>query len=117
MSDLEKRLDNDIIQFFKTIESQSHSDKKKTLKLLFEKYLHLSTADHILDRHDLNSIIDNAGRKFANETFPVHLDYEKKRLEQNKLRHLCMVEATIMLLRKYDCLKKLPKFDKREDKL
>mgnify|MGYP006928159665 CR=1 FL=1 len=117
MSDLEKKLDIDIIQFFTDIEAQSHNDKKKTLKLLFEKYLHLNTAEHVMDRHDLNSIIDLAGRKFATEKFPVHLDYERKRVEQDKLRHMCMVEATIVHLKNTECLKKLPKFDKREDKL
>ncbi len=117
MSDLKQQLDVDIERFFDNIESQSHSDKKQTLKDIFEKYLHLTSSDYMMDYFDLNDIVGHAMTLFATETFPVHLGYKRKKVQEDNLRYLCLIESTVMHLNKKGCLKKIAKFDKREDLL
>lgn len=117
MSSIKEQLDVDIKRFFEQIEKQHQNDKFQTLRNLFDKYLHLNTSDYMMDYHDLNSIISNAKGKFANNKFPVHLGAKKRLVPQGELSNLCVVEAVIEHLNKNDCLKKIPKFDYREDKL
>ena len=81
-----------------------------------DKYIHLSKSDHVLDDHDLRTIIGSAKTKFANEKMPIHLGKGRRLVSQVDLPNLCVIEATIGHLNKTDCLKKIPKFDKVEDK-
>lgn len=113
---LKDQLEIDVIEFFNQIESQNQNDQRKTLRNLMDKYIHLSTSDHLLDSHDLRTIIGSASNKFANEKFPIHLGSGKKLVNQNDLPNLCVIEATIGHLSKLDCLKKTPKFNKVDDK-
>ena len=116
MSDLKQQVDVDIRRFFEQIEKQNHSDQIKTLRNLLDKYIHLSSAEYLMDYHDLNSIIGGAKTAFANKTFPVFLGDKKRKVGQSEQSNLCIVESVIGHLNKNDCLKKLPKFDYREDK-
>ena len=70
-----------------------------------------------MDNHDFNKIIGSAKQKFATDTFPVFLGPRRVKVPPGDLPNLCVIEATIGFLNKNDCLKKIPKFDKREDKL
>lgn len=117
MSNLKEQLDTDILRFLENIETQNYSDKIQTLKNLFDKYIHLSHAELLLDNHDLATIISNAKNIFANQTMPIHIGPNKRLVNPADLPNLCVIEATISLLNKKDCLKKVAKFDKREDKL
>jgi len=116
MSDLKQQVDVDIRRFFEQIEKQSHSDQIQTLSNLLDKYIHLSTSDYMMDYHDLNSILGGAKNKFANKTFPVFLGNKKRKVGQSEQANLCVIEAVIGHLNKNDCLKRLPKFDYKEDK-
>jgi hypothetical protein len=116
MNDLEKQLDIDILRFLENIEKQNSSDRIKTLKNLFEKYLHLHSSDFMMNNVDLMTIIDNAKNNFSNQKMPVHLGEKKKLVNPTDLPGLCIIESTITHLNKNDCLKKVPKFDKRDDK-
>jgi hypothetical protein len=116
MSDLKDQLDVDISSFFDQIEKQCHNDKLKTLRNLFEKYLHLNKSDYMMDYLDLNSIISKAKSNFANMTFPVYLGDKKRKVGHNEQVNLCVIEAVVGHLNKNDCLKRLPKWDYREDK-
>lgn len=117
MSNLKEQLDVDIYRFLDNIENQSENSKVETLRNLLEKYLHLNSCDFLMNEHDLNCIISDAKNKFANNKMPIHLGSKKRLVTQSELPNLCIIEATIGHLNKKDCLKKLPKFDKREDKL
>ena len=117
MSKLKEQLDTDILRFLENIESQNFSDKIQTLRHLFDKYLHLSQAELLLDAHDLSVIINDAKNIFASQTMPIHVGPNKRLISPVDLPNLCVVEATVSLLNKKDCLKKVAKFDKREDKL
>lgn len=117
MKNLEEQLEVDIRRFIENIENQSQNAKVETLRNLFDKYLHLNTTDYMMDTHDLQSIIGSAKGKFSNDTFPIFLGEKKRKVSQHDLPNLCVIEATIGHLKKNGCLKKLPKFDKREDKL
>lgn len=117
MKNLKEQLDVDIRRFIENIENQSQNDKVQTLRDLFDKYLHLNTSDYMMDSYDLNTIISNAKNKFANDTFPIYLGSKKRLVSQHDLPNLCVIEATVGHLKKNGCLKKMPKFDKREDEL
>lgn len=116
MSDIKQQVDVDIRRFFEQIDSQSSSDQIETLRNLLDKYIHLTTADYMLDYHDLNSIISSAKTTFANKTFPVFLGDKKRKVGQGEQANLCVIEAVFGHLNKKDCLKRLPKFDYKEDK-
>ncbi len=117
MSKLKEQLDVDILRFLENIETQNYSDKIQTLRHLFDKYIHLSQAELLLDAHDLTVIINDAKNIFASQTMPVHIGPTKRLVSPGDLPNLCVIEAAVAHLNRKDCLKKIPKFDKREDKL
>jgi hypothetical protein len=117
MSDLKDQIDVDIRRFLDNIESQSSLDKLTTLRQLFDKHLHLHTCDFLMGPHDLRNIISNAKSLFSTERVPIYLGDKKAKVNQNELPNLFMIEATIRYLAKNDCLKKIPRFDKQEDRL
>lgn len=116
MSDLEKQLDSEILDFIKNLDEQTHADKIITVRNFVKKYMHLSTSSYLMDNYDLKRIVDQAKTKYANDTFPIHLGKHKIKVAQADLKHLCLIEATVAHLTKHECLKKKVKFDKREDK-
>lgn len=116
MSSLKEQIEVDIKRFLENIDSQSRNDKTESLRTLLDKYLHLSTCDYMMDYHDLRSIVSNANSKFQNSSLPIHIGNKKQKVRQEDFGNYCVIEATITHLNKNDCLKKLAKFDKREDK-
>jgi len=117
MKKLKDQIEIDIKRFIDNIETQSHEDKIQTLRDLFSKHLHLNTCDYMMDIHDLQSIISRAKGKFASESVPIHLGKKKRIVSQSELPNLFVIEATISHMVKNECLNKIPKFDKRENKL
>ena len=69
----------------------------------------------MMDGYDLHSIISNAKGKFASDKMPIFLGEKKTRVSANELPNLMIIESTISHLKKQDCLKKLPKFDKKQN--
>jgi hypothetical protein len=114
---MKQNLEADMINFFKQIESQSESDQKETLRLLLDKYIHLTKAEFVMDKHDLEQIISTAKANMVNTTMPITLGKTKRRVHPDQQPTLCIIEATVSHLNKNECLKRLPKFDYREDKL
>lgn len=112
---LKEQLDVEIKRFLENIENQSNRDRLETLNNMFEKYLHLNTCDYMMDRFDLMEIIGSAKSNFSTTTFPIFLGHKKHKVDPNDHANLCIIEATIGHLNKNGCLKKMAKFDKRED--
>lgn len=117
MSKLKEQLEVDILRFLENIETQNFSDKVQTLRHLFDKHLHLNKAEHLMDAHDLFTIISNAKNLFATQKVPIRLGVTKRQVGVADISSLCLVEATVAHLNKKDCLKKMVKFDKRDDEL
>ena len=113
--DLEQQLNSDIIRFLENIRNQTENDKIKTLRQLFDKYIHLNKVEYLMDNYDLNAIIGSAKQSFANNNMKVFLGERKVPVNQGNLPNFCIIEATIGHLNKIGCLKRLPRFDKRED--
>lgn len=116
MSNISRELEVDIKRFFEEMENQCHNDRVKSLRLLFEKHLHLNTSSYMMDKHDLFTIISSAKNLFANKTMPIHLGDKKRLVPKGDIANLCVVEATVSLLNNKKCFNKLPKFDYKEDK-
>jgi hypothetical protein len=112
---MKQNLEADIQNFFNQIDSQTDSDQKQTLRLLLDKYIHLTKSDMMMDKHDLESIIAMAKAVMVEKTMPVTMGKNKRRVHPDQLTTLCVIEATISHLNKTECLKRLPKFDYRED--
>lgn len=112
---LKEEIEIDIHQFFRQIENTTHNDKLEILRMLLQKYAHLTSSYYIMDSHDLTSIIGNAKSKFANDSLPIYLGNKKTKVRQGDIANLFLIESTILHLNKNDCLKKIPKFDKHEE--
>lgn len=112
--ELRHQMEVDMKLFLKNIEEVFYQDKIEMLKNLIEKYVHLNSCDHKLDYFDLKNIIGSAKSKISNEKLPIYIGEKKKPVSQSDLPHLVFIEATISYLNKEGCLKKIPKFDKRE---
>ena len=115
--DLKDQLNVDILRFFEQIENQNSNDKIQTLRNLLDKYIHLSTADYLMDSHDLNMIISNAKTLFSQKTFPVFLGDKKSKVMEAEQANLCVIESVVSHLNKKECLKKIPKFKYKQDKI
>ena len=63
--DLEQQLNSDIIRFLENIRNQTENDKIKTLRQLFDKYIHLNKVEYLMDNYDLNAIIGSAKQSFV----------------------------------------------------
>lgn len=111
----------DVVEALETLDNQAYSDKVRTLTMLIEKYVHKNKADHLMGYRDLHSIIDKAKQKMSTENFPKYLESTSKfnnirKVEENYNKHICVIESTILHLNKLDCLKRLPKFNYKQDK-
>lgn len=117
MSDenLKAQLNLDIINFLDNIENQTENDKIITLRQLFDKHIHLNSAEYMMDNYDLGRIIGSAKQIFSNNNMNIFLGDRKIKVQPADLPNLCVIEATISYLNKIGCLKKIPKFDKREN--
>lgn len=115
--ELKEQLNSDIIRFLENIKNQTKNDQIKTLKQMFDKHIHLNNSDYLMDSYDLNRIIGSAKSKFANDNLKIYLGERKVKVPPGDVANLLVIEATIGYLNKIGCLKKLPKFDKREDRL
>lgn len=115
MSDFKKQLELDIKNLVDSMDNMSRVDKEKALKNMFEEYLHLNSCDYLMDNYDLQCIITDAKTSFANDVMPVFLGEKKKKVKSNDLPNFVVIESTIRHLYKNNCLKKVPKFDKRDD--
>lgn len=117
MSSIKEQVEVDIRRFFEQIESQHFNDQIQTLRNLLDKYLHLSTSDHMMDYYDFNSIVGAAKNKFASESFDKHLQagLTKRKIMPAEIPNILLIEATVAHLNKIECLKKLPKFDYKLD--
>lgn len=113
--DLKEQLNSDIIKFFDNIRNQTKNDQVETLKQLLDKYIHLNKSDYLMDSYDLNKILGSAKQNFSNNNMKIFLGERKVPVVQGDLPNLCVIEATIGHLNKIGCLKKIPKFDKREN--
>jgi hypothetical protein len=114
LSDLENRLKIDIESFFTDIESQTEEDKRKSLMVLLDKYIHITKSDYLMDGTDLINIISGAKTIFVQKSFPTYIGKSNKQISQEEQRIACIVESTILHLNHKECFKKLPKFDYKE---
>lgn len=117
-SNIKEQLEVDISRFFEQIENQNFNDQKETLRILFDKYLHLTRSDYMMDMHDLREIVGMAGNKMANENIVRFLPSgnQKVKISQDQIVKLLIIESTIGHLNKKDCLKKIAKFDYKDNK-
>ena len=114
---LEQNLESDILKFFRDIDTQNDNDRLQTLRLLIDKYIHLTKSEMLMDKHDLEVIISRAKSIIVEKTFPITLGKTKRKVHPEEQVALCVIESTISYLNKNQCLKRLPKFDYREDKI
>lgn len=112
---IKENLNQEINSFFEQAEHQTSSGRKESLEKLFDKYLHLTTSDMLMDEKDLRSIISRAKQIFAEKPMPVHLGKKKSKITQEEMMPMCVIQATTEHFNRIGCLKRLPKFDTTED--
>ena len=111
---IKEQLEMDIYAFFENIEKQTQEDKRKTLRLLLDKYLHLFSTPVVLDHYDFSMIKDHAHKFLINSAFPKKIGTNRKEVSHGESNILSVIEGTIMVLNGKECFKKLPKFDYRD---
>lgn len=107
-------LDSDIYEFFENIEKQLPEARRRTLKLLIDKYAHLNSTPALLDKYDFDMIKDAAHKFFVSSAFPKKIGSNRREISGSDTNILSIIEGTIQVLNGKDCLKKLPKFDYRD---
>jgi len=110
---LKQSLEQDINRFFEDIKDQLPEGKKKTLMLLVDKYIHLSTTTTLLDNSDLVAIKGQAISLYNDRSWPKKLG-KFSIITGSEIPQICLVEATINFLHANDFLKRTPKFDYKE---
>ena len=112
---IKEQLESDISAFFENIEKQSEQDRKKTLRILMDKYVHLYSTPVLLDKHDFDMIKSHAHSFFVNSAFPKKVGGKYNReISGTESTALSIIEGTIMVLNGKECFKKFPKFDYRD---
>lgn len=113
---IKEELEHDVVAFFEQIENQDINAQRQTLRNLMDKYIHLTKSTHIMDSHDLREIISDAKSRFVRESAVVYLKSGSltRRVQQDELANLFVIESTVAHLNKKDCLKKLAKFEKKD---
>lgn len=111
---LKQDLEQDISEFFRQIEKQLPESQKKTLMLLFDKYMHISTTPVKWVRRDFDMIKENATRLFIDSAFPKQFNNSYSKITAAEAANFCLIVSTIAYLNSQDCLKKLPKFDLKD---
>lgn len=110
MQDLESKIRLDVMDYLNTSEKMSHSDKVELLTLLIKKHIVTDRSEVLLGKKDLLEVISRAKGIFSELPMPVEMTDSEMPVHQTDYSNLCVIEATIGLLNKNDCLKKLPKF-------
>jgi hypothetical protein len=85
--------------------------------MLLMRYSGVGASEKKIGHQDLFDIIGSAKQKFATENLSIFLGQDKRKVDPKDMANLCVIEATIGHLNKIGCLKRLVKFDKREDKI
>ena len=115
---LKEEVEQDIKNFYKQIESQDFNDKIGTLRVLLNKYAHLSTVDFLMDKNDFDSIISNARGLFVRKSMPTRLVKSgiiDVKLEPSEEKNLCLIESAVAFFNKNECLNKLPRFKYKDN--
>ena len=111
---IKDQLETDMNAFFVNIENQTAEDKKKTLAILMDKYIHLFSAPILLDKYDFDMIKDHAISFLKNNAPSKKIGSKRQEVRSGEMNILATIEATIMRLNYRECLRKLPKFDYRD---
>jgi len=107
----ESEIEYDISQFFRQIDGQLPEEKKKTLKLLIDKYTHVSTSTFLMDKSDFLQITSGAIRLYVDRSFPKKVKNTLIGSQKGEAANLCLIESAIEYLESRDCLKKKAIFD------
>ena len=113
---LKDQIEVDILGFFKDLDILGSNDRKETLRTLLSKYAQLSSSDFKMDDRTLAEIIDQAKTLMSTKTMPMFMGVNKKRIPEGEQATVCLIESTISQLNKNDCLKRLPKFEYKDNK-
>ena len=108
---LKEKLDVDIKAFFRDIEKMLPEGREKALRILIDKYCHLSSATVLFDKSDFDNIKSHATREFIDKAFPKKFRNSYREITSGESANYCLIKSTISYLYSKDCLKKLPKFD------
>lgn len=108
---LNDQLKQDISDFFRNAEKQLLETQKKSLLMLFDKYIHLSTTPVKLTKQDFEKIKSRASAMYVDTAFPKHFNKSSAKITPMEAANFCLVQATIDYLHAEDCIKKMPIFD------
>lgn len=115
MNTPERQMELDIQEVVQKMDKKSDADKALIIQELLNKYIEKTTSNHLMGPLDLLEIIGNAKNLFATQTMPIYLGPTKKIVDPSNLANLCVIESTVSYLNKHSCLRRIAKFDKKDN--
>lgn len=90
------------------------SDKLPYLMIIINKHFAIDKIDHLVDYHDLDSIICEAKGTYAQTRMPMHVS--GRELTPPETNYVLVLQAFVSYLNRNKLLKKLTKIDHRGKK-
>lgn len=112
---IKQQLESDIDEFFRNSDKQLPEGRKKSLILLFDKYMHITSDPVKFIKRDFEMIKSHAIDMFKDSHFPKDFNNSYSKISTDEAANFCLVVATISYLQSKDCLKKLPIFDLKKN--
>ena len=108
------RLTRDLADYLEKEPNLNRSDRLRYLKAIFETHIMVAKMPHKIDNMDFLSIVSEAKNHYCRMSVPIHLS--KKRLDQEDLGSIAMMEAIIGYFNRNEILIKPVTFDYTENK-
>lgn len=106
-----EQIDQEIADFFDSIDRQLYETKKKKLIEFLDKFLHLYSKEKLFSRRDFDLIKSNAIQLYKDLDFPKDFRDHYNSISTSEAPNFCLVLSTIIYLEHKDCLKSMPKFN------
>lgn len=102
-------VEDQIKEFLKVQSTLKEYEKLNYLMSIFDKHFAFSQKECTIEYMDFNNIIDAAKEIYTKQNVPMHIT--GKRIDDNHLVHVAMIESFIRYLNGNELLKKLPKMN------
>jgi len=107
-------IERELRDYLEKEDNMRHSDKLPYLMLIINKHFGLDKIDHIVDYHDLDSIISHAKSVYAQTSMPMQIS--KKELSPSQTNYALVLEAFVGYLNRHKLIKRLIRLNHTEKK-
>ena len=106
-------IERDLREYLQKEPTLSREDRLRFLMTIFSKRFEFSKLDHVVNRFDLNNIVNQSKTEYSNFALPLNIT--KKKIESHELVNVAIVEAVFLFLGQHDLLRKTVRLDYTSD--